>query len=665
MPTAAAIARDVAGIIRPPRRVKVSEAAAEYMRIALPGGYAGPWSPSMTPYMVEPMDCLTSRRHEAVCFVGPARTGKTQALVDGLLVYAVCCDPGDMLIIQMTQDQARDYSRRRIKRLHRNSPEMAARLSPHGHDDNLHDKVYRHGMILSIGWPTASQLSSRDIRYVAMTDYDRMPDDIDGEGDPFTLGLKRTQTFMSGGMCLVETSPGRQQTESKWTPKTPHEAPPTGGALSIYNRGDRRRWYGPCPHCREYFTSLPSIDAWHFDRGLPPVEAGAGARLICTQCGALIEPAHKRDLLTAGRWLREGQHLDRTGRIHGDGITASIASFWLPGAAAVFQTWASIVTKYLHAEKHYEQTGEEEPLRAAVNLDIGGVFLSKTHSGDAPKWEAVYECRGMHRTGEVPEGVLMLTAGVDVQKDRLVFVVRGWAAGGTSYLIDYGELQQPGFTTAKPEPWERLSQQIHRQYHDLPIRLTVIDSGYNPGEDAGGTKQDVVYQFCRANRTAEPAKGYPYLDGGKPYYSSLVDVNWNGRTIKNGIRLWHHDTDVHKSWVHGRVEWDRTKAGGWFLPADITQAYCQQIVAEERTLLKTGRPHWIRQSKQNHYLDCEALAYLAARIIRADCLRPVQTAPVQPAAPIAATLEVSHAPLRSASAPTPRPARLPGSGWGL
>lgn len=103
--------------------------------------------------------------------------------------------------------------------------------------------MFRDGSFLKIGWPSIIVFSSSDYKRVALTDYDRFPEDIDGEGDGFSLASKRTTTFMSAGMTLAESSPGREITDVKWRRSSPHEAPPTTGILSLYNRGDRRRWY--------------------------------------------------------------------------------------------------------------------------------------------------------------------------------------------------------------------------------------------------------------------------------------------------------------------------------------------------------------------------------------------------------------------------------------
>lgn len=131
---------------------------------------------------------------------------------------------------------------------------MVSRLSPNKNDNNVYDRTFLAGNYLKIGWPSVNIMSSSDYKCVALTDYDRFPEDIDGEGDAFSLASKRTTTFMSSGMTLVESSPGRDVKDVKWRRTSPHEAPPTTGILSLYNRGDRRRWYWPCPHQVSIFS---------------------------------------------------------------------------------------------------------------------------------------------------------------------------------------------------------------------------------------------------------------------------------------------------------------------------------------------------------------------------------------------------------------------------
>lgn len=198
--SARGIRRDVSGILRAPRRMQVADAVSTYMRVPMGAGNSVPWDPDLAPYVIEPMNCLASREYDAVVFVGPARTGKTIGLIDGWIVYNVVCDPADMLLIQMTEEKAREHSKKRLDRTFRCSPEVKSRLSPRRNDNNVYDRTFRAGNYLKIGWPSVNIMSSSDYKCVALTDYDRFPEDIDGEGDAFSLASKRTTTFMSSGM---------------------------------------------------------------------------------------------------------------------------------------------------------------------------------------------------------------------------------------------------------------------------------------------------------------------------------------------------------------------------------------------------------------------------------------------------------------------------------
>ncbi|UVE63781.1 phage terminase large subunit family protein [Escherichia coli] len=319
---------------------------------------------------------MASREYDAVIFVGPARTGKTIGLIDGWIVYTIVCDPSDMLVVQMTEDKAREHSKKRLDRTFRSSAAVKKRMSPRRNDNNVHDKTFRDGSFLKIGWPSVNIMSSSDYRFVALTDYDRFPENIDSEGDGFSLASKRTTTFMSAGMTLVESSPGRDICDSKWRRKSPHEAPPTTGILSLYNRGDRRRWYWSCPYCGEYFQ--PAMDAMTGYRNEPdPFKASEAAYLLCPHCSGIITAEKKRELNSAGVWLREGQVIDRNGNVSGEPCRSRIASFWMEGPAAAYQTWAQLVYKLLTAEQEYEATGSEETLRAVINTDWGLPYLPR------------------------------------------------------------------------------------------------------------------------------------------------------------------------------------------------------------------------------------------------------------------------------------------------
>lgn len=353
--TAKAARTDSGYILRAPRRMRVADAVAQYMRVPMGAGNSVPWDPLVAPYVIEPMNCLASREYDAVIFVGPARTGKTIGLIDGWVIYNVICDPADMLIIQMTEEKAREHSKKRLARTFRVSPEVVSRLSPNKNDNNVYDRTFLAGNYLKIGWPSVNIMSSSDYKCVALTDYDRFPEDIDGEGDAFSLASKRTTTFMSSGMTLVESSPGRDVKDVKWRRTSPHEAPPTTGILSLYNRGDRRRWYWPCPHCGEYFQPCGDVVAGFRDIA-DPVLASEAAYIQCPSCSGRIMPEQKRELNGRGVWLRDGESINADGSRYGDPRRSRIASFWMEGPAAAYQTLSQLVYKLLTAEQEYETT---------------------------------------------------------------------------------------------------------------------------------------------------------------------------------------------------------------------------------------------------------------------------------------------------------------------
>lgn len=240
------IVASLAKLLRPPKRRTVAECAGKYRYLNNAGAYVGPWLNTKAPYLVEPMNELDSREFEGSVFVGPAQSGKTDALILNWITFGVKADPMDMIVYSPTNTSARDFSIRRIDRLHRHSKKVGAKLLKNRDADNKFDKHYDNGMLLTLGWPTVDQLSGKPVSRVALTDYDRMDDDIGGDGSAYDLAAKRTTTFGSFKMALAESSPSKPIENTRWIASSLHEAPPAKGILALYNRGDRRRWYWPC-----------------------------------------------------------------------------------------------------------------------------------------------------------------------------------------------------------------------------------------------------------------------------------------------------------------------------------------------------------------------------------------------------------------------------------
>lgn len=598
------IRKDLAEMIKAPNRMKVSEAVSQYMRVPLGGGSSVRWDKDRTPYVIEPMDCLNSREYDAVIFVGPARTGKTVGLIDGWITYSIICDPSDFLLVQLTQEKASEHSRKRLDRTFRCSPEIASRLSPYKNDNNVHDKYFRAGNLLKIGWPSINVLSSSDYKYVALTDYDRWPDDVDGEGDGFSLASKRTTTFMSSGMTMVESSPGKDIVDLKYHPKSTHEAPPTTGILSLYNRGDRRRFYWQCPHCGEWLEpSMANMIGYRDDTDF--VDASKKARLQCPHCQGVIEPSKKRDLNIGGKWLKEGQIIDKNGVIHGEGRKSRIASFWLEGPAAAYQTWEQLTYKLLTAEHEFEMTGSEETLKAVTNTDWGLPYLPRS-ALEQRRSDELMERREETEKRTVPYGCRFLLAAVDVQggrNRRFVVQIVGYGENSERWLIDRYNIKSsmranadgechPIDPSAYPEDWDLLiSDVLNKQYRIegldggfMPILAMAVDSG---GED-GVT--DNAYKFWRRCKRDGLSKRVYLVKGDSTKRQKLITRTYPDNTSRSDrhakargdVPLYLLQTDQLKDRISNALSRETVGANYIHFPAWLGEWFFDELTYEER-----------------------------------------------------------------------------------
>lgn len=644
----------------PPRRVPISQGAAETLFVAQPGGVPTYWSPDETPYMIEPMDMLASRRHEALVFVGPARTGKTLGLLQGWMAHNVVNDPGDMLFVQMTQDKAREFSKTDIDRALRNSPKLAAMMGG-SHDDTIHDKMFRHGMFLKIAWPTASNVSGSTYRYVAITDLDRMPnaENVDGEGPLFKLALKRTQTFLSRGMCLVESSPGVEITDPHWTPATRHEAPPVTGVLGIYNQSDRRRFYWPCPMCGEFFEAAPGLGLF----GLPSEdtlleivrEANLEAiatehnRVICPHCQGQIGPRQKKDLNRAGRWLQDGLILTPTGEVVGTAHESTIAGYWMGGVAAAFQSWRSIILRYLQGLRAYVLSGSEESIKTSVNTDQGMPYMPR-HLKDAAATSRDPENRKeKFERFVVPEAARFVVAQVDVQGGlNARFVVQVHAVGEhrEKWLIDRFAITEStrigpdgGFAQIDPagyaEDWDQITEHVMRKTYrthvpnvELRVLMTTVDTG---GED-GVTER--AYAWLRRMRKVGLASRIMLAKGigrkdtvNVPFIKESMVGGRNGKE-SGDIPLWLLNVNRLKDIINSGLRREHPGPGYIHFPDWFPKSGFDELKSEVRNPDGT----WTQVRKRNETFDL--LAYCEAALLRLGADRIDWLSPPAWAAPL-------------------------------
>lgn len=496
------IVQETAASVRPPERLTVAEAAEKYRKLNNPGAYVGPWLNDTAPYLVEPMNELNSHKFTAEIFVGPAQSGKTDLFLNWMM-HTALCDPADMMLIEKSQANARDFSITRLNRLYRHTPQVGECRTPGRQMQNVYDTQFKAGWILRLAWPTINELTGKAIPRLWLTDYDRMPQDVDGEGSPFDLARKRATTYRSFGMCVAESSPGFVVEAANFLAGTPHQAPPTIGILSLYNRGDRRRWYWKCVACKTAFE--PDFNLIDYPDTKDDMEAAELATLHCPKCGQVYghdtDNQHKvpgkYEMNNSGRWVKDNMTWMEEGSIMGDPIRSDIASFWLKGPAAAFVTWRELVLKYKQAMREFETTGSQEALKTTINADQGLPYtmrgIGKERLPEELKNRAV-------ELGEkvVPEGVRFLLACVDIQAHSFVVQIHGFGVERDVWVVDRFDIRKservdedgerywvkPG---AYPEDWRLLVEQVINKTYPLAdgsgrrmqIKYTFSDSGGN------------------------------------------------------------------------------------------------------------------------------------------------------------------------------------------
>lgn len=265
-----------------------------------------------------------------------------------------------------------------------------------------------------------------------------------------------------------------------------------------------------------------------------------------------------------------------------------------------------------------------------------------------------------YQTGEHLPQVLRVVAGVDVQKNSLYYVIRGFGGRSTSWLMQYGQIFGP---TAEDEVWEELADLLLTPVDGLPIERMLVDSGFRPDKPEAGDIHK-VYEFTRRYpRLAVPCKGQ--ATASVPIRFNEIEVTPRGKKAPISIRLAHIDSDFFKSLVHSRLRIPTDRPGALQLPMDATEDYAKQLVSEVRVVTRGERPTWVVLRKDNHYLDAEALAAAGGYLLNTQRIPegvtreggpPEHNPPTPDPSPVPLTVPAPEADQGAARAPSRGPA---------
>lgn len=573
--------------VEPDSYMSVSEWADKYrMLSSKSASEPGRWRTARTPYLKEIMDCLSPKSPvQKVVFMKGAQIGGTEC-GNNWLGYIMHKAPGPIMAVSPTVEMAKRNSRQRIDPLIEDCPPLRNLVSsPRSRDkgNTMLSKDFQGGVLVMTGANSAVGLRSMPARYLFMDEVDGYPQDIDGEGDPILLAERRTATFNKRKKIFLVSTPtikGLSNIERE------------------FENSDKRYFFVPCPFCGE-FQKLE----WAQIRA----ENGK-AEYECCHCHKLIGEHYKTQMLAQGQWRATAKF---------DGITAGfhLSSLYSPVGWLSWQECVDI----------YEKTKKNPSLiQGFQNTILGETYEQES---EAPEWQRLYETRETYPIGTIPYGGLFLTAGVDVQKDRIECEVVAWGRQKQSWSVEYFVLDGD---TAHLDVWHKLEQVLMKDYphasgSSMPIRVMCVDSGY--------ATQDVygfVSKFSQAvwggsgARASQPHTVVAIK--GQSRDTAMILSTSKADTKKKGLKVWNVSGPVIKTelyrWLKTeRVGEDASQFGQCHFP-QYGEEYFKQLTAERQIVkISNGypKPVWEKDpTRRNEALDCRVYARAGAAIYGLD-----------------------------------------------
>lgn len=541
----------------------------------------GQWNTDRTPYSREIMDALsvTSPYTEVVWQKG-AQIGATEC-GNNWIGYVIDHAPGPMLSVMPNLDTAKRNSKIRIEPLIKECPRLREKIPEARTRDSGNttlQKDFPGGTLIMGGANSAASLRSMPIRYLYLDEEDGYPISAGKEGDPVNLAIKRTDTFSSKKKIFHTSTPtieGQSKIESN------------------FSMTDQRRYFVPCPDCGHMQWLQWQQVKW--DNDDPQT-----ARYECVECGYHIKNWQKTKMLAKGEW-----------RSTSESVSPKLIGFHLSGlySPVGWLSWEDCVAQWLKAHKPRRDI---EKLQTFINTVLGETWADK---GEAPEWEKLYNRREPYELNSLPNGICFLTAGVDVQADRIEVEVVGWGRYKRSWSVDYRVFD--GDTSSEDsEPWGELQDLLAEVWTtengvDLAIKKMAVDSGYNT---------QTVYSWVRKFKSKQvvAVKGSETASVAVNI-GNHVDIRKPGRRIVNALKLYTVGVSILKKELYGWLKMeppreDELEPHGYCHFPQYDEEHFKRLTSETlETKFVRGhkRYEWVANGR-NEQLDCRVYARAAA-----------------------------------------------------
>ena len=593
--------------LHPPQALTVSEWADSKRKLSTSTSpEPGDWHTSRTPYLRQIMDSLSPMSPaRTITFMKGSQVGGTEASLNWV-GYVVDHSPASMLVVLPTMDTAKEWSKHRLTQLTEDTEALRGKILESRRRDSGNTALAKRfpGGFLKIAWSSsASKLRSTPAAYVLADEVDGFEGDTDEEGDPIALLERRFTNYPRGKMLMIST--------------------PTVDATSRiqreFRKGDQRYFFVPCPNCQHYQRLIFGNLKW--EKGQPYTVA-----YECIGCHELIQEREKTRLLAEGIWVAtmSDPQLAETGFSAADLSSldpifeamaqSKVPSFHLSAlySPAGWYSWVAVATDWEAAQ------GNQERMKVFVNTVLGETWRER---GQAPNWKRLFDRTDLtFSLRHVPQEALVLTAGVDVQPDRLELHVLGHGRRRRAWTVDYRILEG---STEHIDVWNELDAVLAERYShaggkDLSIRKVAVDTGY---------KAPYVYEWSRRHRYSpiialvKGGSDNSQIPVGMP---NAVEYTANGKRIMSGLKVSVLNVGHFKHELYGRLDlelpnWQKGESfpDGWYAWPEMadTEEFCKQITAEQlitRTHKGFAKREWVKVRPRNEVLDTWVYAMAAA-----------------------------------------------------
>ena len=522
-------------------------------------------------YQIEPMRCISDPNIREIVLMWGSQLGKSE-IINNTIGYYIHQDPSTILFLLPTEDMAEDYSKRRLTPMFRDTKELGELIYDREANNTILIKNFKGGNLALVGSNSPSKLASKPIKVLVVDEVDRCENTK--EGHSIDLAQKRTNTYYDRKIIKVSTPTikGHSVIESE------------------YELSDKRKYFVPCPKCSFYQTlSFESLKWEQREDGSHDIDS---VRYACIECGSLWSEVEKNAAVTKGEWraTRQGANLQNTK-----------VGFFLNALYSPFFTMRDIVKDFLDSKD---------------NIAKFQVFVNtiKAESFEPPSVKfqenELYNRRESYTPTTLPDDIIFISSGVDVQGDRVEIEFRGWALGFESFGVKHSVLMGD---TKQSDVWSRLYTELKQVFYTTSGRrlrssISLIDSGYN---------KERVYNFVRLDSRFFASKGASESEKKKDFISP-------SKKVASGVRLFSIGTYAGKSEVFKLLRIDEVGAGYCHFNESYSLEYFRQLTAEK--LVKTKTPsgytayRWEKIRERNEGLDLFVLCLAGAKIMRLDNL---------------------------------------------